>query len=54
MKLNGEVLYKRYGKRKFLGKGNSSVMKADSPNVTKESTWKPRNWLRSKSYKNAL
>lgn len=23
MKLNGEVVYKRYGKRKFLGKGIS-------------------------------
>lgn len=38
MKLNGEVLYKRYGKRKFLGKGISDHMKVDSPNATKEST----------------
>jgi hypothetical protein len=41
MKLNGEVLYKRYGKRKFLGKGISDDIKVDSPSATKESTWRP-------------
>jgi len=26
MKLNGEVAYKRYGKRKFLGKGKNILI----------------------------
>ncbi len=44
MKLNGEVVYKRYGKRKFLGKGIPILyLKADSQNATKASISKPKN-----------
>lgn len=44
MKLNGEVVYKRYGKRKFLGKGIwISYLKVDSPNAIKALIWKPKN-----------